>query len=82
MKLYKVYLDLTLVINRLKKFTLKEFNSTTPIVFIEAKSPDDACFKAIYKLIKILLDHDDSMQTRLLCREIKHDVKITKVIVE
>jgi len=82
MKLYKVYLDLTLVINRLKKFALKEFNSTTPIVFIEAKSPDDACFRAIYKLIKIILDHDDSIQTRLLCREIKHDVKIIKVMAE
>ena len=79
MVIYKVYLDLSLVIARLKRFKLKEYNSTFPIVFVEAKSPDDACFKATYGLVNTLLKQDDSIQTRLLCRSIKHDIRIIQV---
>ena len=79
MVIYKVFLDLTLVMPRLKSFKLKEYNSNFPIVFVEAKSPDDACFKAIYILINGILKQDDSVETRLLCRQIKEDVRILKV---
>jgi hypothetical protein len=82
MALYKIHLDLSLVISRLKDFRLKEYNSEFPIIFVEAKSPDDACFKAIYLLIKIILDQDDSIETRLLCRSIKKDIRVLKAISE
>ena len=79
MVIYKVFLDLSLVISRLRGFKLKEYNSNFPIVFIEAKSPDDACFKAVYILITGILKQDDSVETRLLCRDIKPDIRIIKV---
>ena len=79
MAIYKIHLDLSMVINRLKGFKLKEYNSAFPIIFVEAKSPDDACFKAIYILLQGLLRQDDSIETRLLCRSIKEDIRIIKV---
>ena len=82
MVIYKVYLDLTLVMPRLKGFKLKEYNSNFPIVFVEAKSPDDACFKSVYVLINGILKQDDSVETRLLCRSIKEDIRIIKVRAE
>ena len=82
MVIYKVYLDLTLVMPRLKGFKLKEYNSNFPIVFVEAKSPDDACFKSVYVLINAILKQDDSVETRLLCRSIKEDIRIIKVRAE
>jgi hypothetical protein len=73
---------MTLVMPSLKRFKLKEYNSNFPIVFVEANSPDDACFKAIYSLVSILLKQDDSVHIRILCRQIKHDIRIIKVRAE
>ena len=79
MLIFKVHLDMTLVIARLTQFNLREYNSMHPIVFVEASDPDGACFKAIYGLIQTILKQDESVETRLLCRSIKEDVRITKV---
>lgn len=78
MKIYKVHLDLSMVIGRLRQFQLKEYNSEFPIVFVEAKSPDDACFKSVYILIQGILRQDSSIETRLLCRNLKDDIRIIK----
>ena len=80
MLLFKVYLDLSLIINRLIKFDLKEYGSSVcPIVFIEAANPDEACFKAIFNLIQIILKQDDSVESRLLCRAIREEIRVTKI---
>ena len=51
-------MDLSLAINRLKEFELHEYNSERPIIFVEAKSPDDACHQAYYRLATIILKQD------------------------
>jgi hypothetical protein len=79
MLLFKVRLDLSLVISRLIRFNLHEYNSTEPILFIEAADPDGACFKAIFNLIQIILKQDDSIESRLLCRSIREDIRVIKV---
>jgi hypothetical protein len=79
MLIFKVRLDLSLVINRLVRFDLREYNSTEPILFIEATDPDGACFKAIFNLIQIILKQDDSIESRLLCRSIREDIRVIKV---
>jgi hypothetical protein len=81
MKTYKVYMDLTLIIYQLTKFDLKEYNTAFPIVFVESDDPDGACFKAIYKLIQMILGQDNSPETATLCRRLKNDVRIIKVFV-
>jgi|TARA_R100000406_G_scaffold23660_1_gene15073 hypothetical protein len=79
MKIYKVYLDMTLIISRLKKFRLYEYNTSSPIVFVEADDPDGACFKATYQLIRIILDQDNSEETKEICKDIKTDMRVLKV---
>ena len=79
MLIFKIHLDLSLIINRLSRFNLHEYNSTRPIVFIEAADPDGACFKAIFDLIQIILKQDDSIEARLLCRNIREEIRIIKV---
>tara|TARA_R100000908_G_C3683209_1_gene100860 strand:- start:159 stop:407 length:249 start_codon:yes stop_codon:yes gene_type:complete len=79
MKIYKVYLDMTLIISRLKSFRLYEYNTTSPIIFVEADDPDGACFKATYQLIRILLDQDSSSETKDICQDIKKDIRVLKV---
>tara|TARA_Y100001951_G_C11222235_1_gene229489 strand:- start:242 stop:442 length:201 start_codon:yes stop_codon:yes gene_type:complete len=63
----------------LKKFKLQKYNSSHPIIFVEASDPDEACWKATYNLMRMLLDQDDSAKTRMLCKEIKGDIRVIKV---
>ena len=79
MKIYKIYLDMTLVMEDLKPYKLAKYNAMFPIIFVEARNPDDACFKAIYNLIKILLRQEDSMQTRLVCRKVRRRMRFIKI---
>tara|TARA_R110000765_G_scaffold130560_2_gene229074 strand:- start:491 stop:718 length:228 start_codon:yes stop_codon:yes gene_type:complete len=74
-------MDLTLVIYQLKKFDLKEYNTAFPIVFVESDDPDGACYKAIYKLMQVILKQDDSLETAILCKRLKDDTRIIKVFV-
>ena len=79
MKIYKVEMDLSLVISRLKHFELHEYNSEKPLLFVEAKSPDDACHKAYFKLVALILKQEHTKETILLTNEILHYISITKV---
>ena len=81
MKTYKVFMDLTLIIYELTKFDLKQYNTSFPIVFVESDDPDGACYKALYRLIQIILRQDASMETTMLCRKLKNEIRITKVFV-
>ena len=80
MKIYKVYLDLSLVITVIIKFKIQEYNSPFPIVFVEAGDPDEACFLATSGLMKTILNQDSSIETRILCREIRHDIRVLRAV--
>ena len=80
MIIYKVDLCLKLVISRLKRFNLGEYNSERPTVFIEATNPDDACSKAVYNMMQIILRQDNSKETISLCRSVFKDIRVLKVI--
>lgn len=79
MKIYKLTLNLKLVLARLKKFNLKEYNSETPIIFIQASDPDEACYRAICNLAAILFKQDDSLENIKSFNDLKHDIFILKV---
>lgn len=79
MKIYRLTLCLQLVISRLKKFDLKQYNSERPIIFVEAKDPDEACYRAIYNLTSIILKQDSSKATVELLKEIMYDVRVIKI---
>ena len=79
MKIYVLHVDMLLVLTRLKRFNLHEFNDIEPIIFIEADDPDDACYKMVCRLSEILLKQDESIETALLIREALHDVRVIEV---
>lgn len=79
MIIYKVTLDLTIVIPSLKEFRLGEFNSLCPTVFTEAKNPDDACYFTICKFSETILKQKETASTAILLKDLLHDVRITRV---
>ena len=81
MRNYKVFMDLSLIMTRLKKYTLSEYNTEYPIIFIEANDPDDACYKAIYNLIRKIVKQDGSPEAAALCMEIMSDIRVIKACI-
>jgi len=79
MKIYKVELDLSLVIGRLTKYNLQQYNSSHPTVFIQAENPDEACHLAYYQLAEIILKQDLSQETALFVRELLFEVSVKSV---
>lgn len=79
MKLYKIYMDLSRIINLLKKFNLGEFKAKNPIIFAEASDPDEACHIAYYRFVETILKQDDSIDTSKLIKEISFGVRIKKI---
>ena len=79
MKIYVVQLDLSLIISRLSKFRLGEFNSEYPQVFIKAGKPDEACYLAYCKFTETILKQDSSVATAKLLKDVTHDIKVIKV---
>lgn len=79
MKIYRLVLCLKLVIARLKKFNLKEYNSEYPIIFVEANDPDGACYRAIYNLTSIILKQDSSRETVDLLKDVLNDIRVIKI---
>jgi len=82
MKIYKVELDLTLVIARLSKYNIYEYNSELPIIFVEAYDPDEACFKSVHKLMHLILKKEDTVESRILCKDIKADIRVIRATVK
>ena len=79
MIIYKVTLDLTLVMPLLKVFRLGEFNSVQPTVFTEASDPDDACYFTICRFSETILKQNETASTAFLLKDILHDIRITRV---
>ena len=79
MKIYRLTLCLQLVIARLKKFDLKQYNSERPIIFVEANDPDEACYRAIYNLTSIILKQDNSKVTLELLKDIIYDIRVIRI---
>lgn len=70
---------LTLVMPRLKQYDLGDYNNSTPIIFVEAEDPDDACFQATHKLASRILRKDHSVETLNFIKDLMHDIRIIKI---
>ena len=81
MKIYKISMDLSLVMTRLKKFRLGEYNSERPTIFVEASDPDEACYLAYHQLAEIILKQDSTRGSSLFVKDIFHDIRIEKLMV-
>ena len=79
MKIYKIHMVLSLVMPRLKQYDLGDYNNSTPIIFVEAEDPDDACYIATHKLASRILRKDHSVETLNFIKDIMHDIRIIKI---
>ena len=79
MKLYKVKLCMILILQRLNRFNLGKYSDINPIIFVEANDPDGACHGSVYGLYELMIKQDDSVETKLLFRDVAYDVRVIKV---
>lgn len=79
MKIYVIKIDMTNVLDRLKKFKLQEFNHEYPEIFIEAQDPDEACHLCHCKFAETILRNDSSTSTANFIKELENDFRILKV---
>lgn len=79
MKIYKIYMDLSLVMPRLKKFKLYEYSSNFPTIFVDARNPDEACHLAYFRLVEIMLKQNNSPETSSLAKDILYDITIRSI---
>ena len=79
MKVYKVEIDMTYVLARLKKFKLKEYNTQFPIIFVEANDPDEACHLATYQLAAILIQQEATHENAMFIKDLIYDINVIKV---
>lgn len=79
MRNYKVSLDLSDVFLYIEKYNLREFDAPFLIIFIQASDPDEVCSELLERLLNQLLKKDSSIQTRILCREIRKKIRFDKI---
>jgi len=76
---YRISLDLVDIQLQLIPYDLREYRAAFTTIFIEAASADDACYTAIKRLKEMLMNQDDSIETRVLCRDISELIRVDKV---
>lgn len=79
MRNFKISIDLVDVHMQLRKFVLREYSLPYSLIFVEADDPDDACYLVLYRLMKLIMDQDPSIETRILCRKLKKYMRIDKI---
>lgn len=79
MRNYKIFIDFFDVYEELMRFNLYEFHNPFVILFVEASDPDDACEIAMHRLMRLIMKQDNSIQTRITCRNIRRHLRIYKV---
>lgn len=79
---YIVTVDMTLLLSRLVKFRLSNFSRQITKIDIDASDPDDACYSVFKAFCDIILEQDDSTETKFLLKDLKYDFKVTKLNVK
>lgn len=79
MRNYKVMIDMSDNFLEINKFRIREFDAPFLIIFIQASDPDEVCYELVQRLINKILEKDDSIQTRILCRKIKRTFRFDRI---
>lgn len=79
MKNYRIMLDISNVFSRIRHLLLRSYNSPFPTIFITASDPDEACFEALNNLIKTIMKQNQSIEMRIICREIRRESRIDRI---
>lgn len=74
-------LDISRIYKDIQHLKLQKYNNPFPTLFITAQDPDDACFLILANLIKIIINQDPSIHSRILCQRLKKVCKIDKIYI-
>ena len=76
---YRLHLDLSDFVQEMVEYDLSEFRLPFCLYFIESTDPDEACAVTSWRIVTLLLREDDSIKTRILCRQIRKYMRIDKI---
>jgi len=79
MRNFKVSLDLSNIFREIEKYRLREFDAPFLTIFIQADDPDEVCCELLLRIINQLLKIDNSITTRVLCRNIRKKIRFDKI---
>lgn len=79
MRNYKLLIDFFDIYPELTRFDLYEFHTPFMLIFIESQDPDEACHIAMLRLMKLIMKQDGSIETRIICRNIRRNFRIDKI---
>jgi hypothetical protein len=79
MRNYKISIDISDLYLELLDLDMKEYTQPFMLVFVEAKDPDDACFKILLRMIQIILNNGKTIENRILCKKLKYNLRIEKI---
>jgi hypothetical protein len=79
---YKIIIDMTSVLPKLKKLNVKlgYFAEKSAVLELEADSPDDACYLAYKELCDHITEQEDSSATKKLLRDLKNDFRVIQLV--
>jgi hypothetical protein len=76
---YRLSIDLSDLYLEIEKYSLREYRLPFSLYILEADNPDDACSTLLNRVMLSLLKVDSSIETRILCRKVRHYMRIDKV---
>lgn len=82
---YKVIVDMSRILSRLKKLKdikLGVFGNETIVIDVEANNPDDACYLVYKEFCDFILDQSTNTEIRNLLKELKNDFLVVQLIEE
>jgi|694.fasta_scaffold00123_19 hypothetical protein len=80
MQNFKLSVDLSSIYMQIKDNLIKEYSFPFFLVFLEADNPDDACYTFTQRLLHTIVEKDNSIESRIMCRKIHRHMRIYKVI--
>jgi hypothetical protein len=79
---YKVIIDMTAVLPKIKKLDVKLgfFAEKSVILELDADNPDDACYLAYREFCEHIVEQDNNSETKSLLRDLKNEFKVIRLI--
>lgn len=77
---YRISIDLSDLYLEVEKYSLREYRLPFCLYILEADNPDEACNEIMLRIMKSLMKQDSSIETRVLCRNVRKKLRLDKVI--
>tara|TARA_B100000073_G_C23728225_1_gene569927 strand:- start:98 stop:346 length:249 start_codon:yes stop_codon:yes gene_type:complete len=76
---YRIMYDLSDLYLELCEYDLREYRLPFSLYILEAENPDEAIDLLIERIIRVLLHQSNDLETRILCRKVKKQIRIDRV---